>query len=1167
MTVYEWQEKTYLQYDNARSSFKDSLTNLYTMMLSYEAALLVHLGQNSPKQWLDSIVNAGDWSGRLKDIQDQDTKCRLITTAISEELRVKWHQEEIKWHQDLLQLPRTAKESDNLRKLYSNYEAGKNINPDRVPGTCQWFLNHVDFLTWRKSQSSRLLWLSADPGCGKSVLAKYLVDRKGEALGVQKIKPTVCYFFFKDGDIERRDGAKAVCALLHQLFMQKPQLYRHAKEDFRTKNDSFLTDIDTVWNILMKVLQDSSQSETVCVLDALDECRENSRKALIDKIVHLYSEGNTVDKRRPIVKFLVTSRPEMDIVRDFDLTEVRLRGEEESEQISQEIDLVIKNRVQAIGKRMRLNRSQQSSLQESLTSITQRTYLWLHLTFDAIEKRLMLTGKDIEALVSVIPENVDQAYTAMLNKSPDKDKSRKLLHIILAAKRPLSLEQINVAMVIDHCHKNYHDLEMWPQDHATDIVKNICGLFISVVASKVYLIHQTAREFLLGEYLDGWSKSFRLAESNLVLAKVCIWLLQLRDFEENDLRPQTGSGVSLLSAESQSGSEDTSSVKMAETTSSNDQQARTETSNDEQSEEEASEHNQSDYDASSADKSTELPIGTDAQSDNEADSLLMTGEFSELSYDRLDPGIYILYNYAACFWKDHFTEAADLPGSSLIEMVANRLCSTTSFCFINWNHWSSQGWIDLQDASNIIIACRLGLTAVVKLLLDQGSNVDSESHYRGTPLHVAAEKGHAAVVELLLDQGANINLATKYNGFTPLHTAALYLNQEVVDLLLKRGAEINSMNHIEATPLHLAARFQRSGAVINLLVDKGAQINSLNHHGKTPMFFATNNGNENACKQLLEAGARTDITDNDGRTLLHHAASSGGEAVVQIFLDRDIELNLQDNAGETALMNAVRWGSFAVVRLLLKAGARTDITDNDGKTLLHHAALGDNEAGDDEAIVQLLLDREIEVNLQDNDGRTALMDAANAEVSVVVRLLLKAGARTDIVNNDGQTVLHVAASRAHEKIIQMLLDRDVQVNFKDQQGQTALLIAAGNENSKVVELLLERNARTDIKYNGGETVLHRAATFGSLGVVQVFLDRDVDVNCQDENGMTALSHAAEKGRPAVTKLLLERSARVDLKDKYGQTPYWIAKTWSYFYADRPRKSADYDAVLELLKKE
>jgi hypothetical protein len=76
----------------------------------------------------------------------------------------------------------------------SNYESHRDRNPEPVNGTCQWLLQHPNYVKWRDSHLSNLLWVSADPGCGKSVLARFLAD--------DELKPTesriTCYFFFKD---------------------------------------------------------------------------------------------------------------------------------------------------------------------------------------------------------------------------------------------------------------------------------------------------------------------------------------------------------------------------------------------------------------------------------------------------------------------------------------------------------------------------------------------------------------------------------------------------------------------------------------------------------------------------------------------------------------------------------------------------------------------------------------------------------------------------------------------------------------------------------------------------------------------------------------------------------------------------------------------------------
>ncbi|KAF2678195.1 hypothetical protein K458DRAFT_436094 [Lentithecium fluviatile CBS 122367] len=113
-----------------------------------------------------------------------------------------------------------ARADQFLAELFNcPYEGRKNLNHERVPGTCEWFTGHELFRHWNESEDARLLWVSADPGCGKSILAKYLVDRV--LPGPQR---TVCYLFFKDGYPDQQSATIALCSLRRQLFLQKPEL-------------------------------------------------------------------------------------------------------------------------------------------------------------------------------------------------------------------------------------------------------------------------------------------------------------------------------------------------------------------------------------------------------------------------------------------------------------------------------------------------------------------------------------------------------------------------------------------------------------------------------------------------------------------------------------------------------------------------------------------------------------------------------------------------------------------------------------------------------------------------------------------------------------------------------------------------------------------------------
>jgi hypothetical protein len=67
--------------------------------------------------------------------------------------------------QHLQEVRRTEEEEKCLQALRTtNYEDQKNTNPDRAEGTCLWCLENPLFLDWRDRLTSRLLWITADPG-------------------------------------------------------------------------------------------------------------------------------------------------------------------------------------------------------------------------------------------------------------------------------------------------------------------------------------------------------------------------------------------------------------------------------------------------------------------------------------------------------------------------------------------------------------------------------------------------------------------------------------------------------------------------------------------------------------------------------------------------------------------------------------------------------------------------------------------------------------------------------------------------------------------------------------------------------------------------------------------------------------------------------------------
>ena len=84
----------------------------------------------------------------------------------------------------------------------------------------------------------------------------------------------------------------------------------------------------------------------------------------------------------------------------------------------------------------------------------------------------------------------------------------------------------------------YRDLESG-QDQFECIIRNTCRLFVHIVNSFVLLIHQSAKDFLLKQNCEaipfkivGRTRLTSKSDSQLTLAVICIWFLQLEELQE-----------------------------------------------------------------------------------------------------------------------------------------------------------------------------------------------------------------------------------------------------------------------------------------------------------------------------------------------------------------------------------------------------------------------------------------------------------------------------------------------------------------------------------------------------------------------------------------------------------------------------------------------------------
>ena len=834
---------------------------------------------------------------------------------------------------------------DEERKCYqalrtSDYEKYMARNPDRVEKTCQWFLQHPKFHNWRDSMTASLLWVSADPGSGKSVLSKSLVENEL----LRSESRSTCYFFFKDDDVNQKSATKALCALLHQLFSQNNLLIKHAMPNFHREGQTLCDLFGKLWSILTNAAADPEAGEIVCVLDALDECEESGRFELIDTLNRFYRNIASDKGGKTKLKFLITSRPYFDIERRFSqltrhLPTIRLEGEKESESISREIDFVIKARVQDVGSELGLDDSENLSLEKALLSVTHRTYLWLKLIFEVI--RNQLKEKRLQRIIGTLPDTVDKAYGAILAKSTDMKRARKLLHIVVSAIRPLTLKEMNTALAIEESDRSYEELDLERETSFKTTVRKLCGLFVSIIDHKIYLVHQTAKEFLVAKKdaagPGSWKYTLEPTKSELVLAKVCIFYLLFTVFDCDPLIIDNGASKDDMEA----------TIKQY-----------------------INKHDFLDYAAK------HWPTHYQ-KAQAEVDTALL-----EFYFSICDTRSKRFMTWFQVYWSFRVQCPQSVTRLTLASYFGHH---TAVKLLLESNAELESKDENFNGQTPLSLAAEHGHEAVVNLLLAKGAELDSRSNIGRTPLSWAAAGGHEAVVKLLLENGAELN-AVDDNKRTCLRWAARYGHEAVVNLVLEKGAELDSREKDGGTPLLWAAA-NGCNAVVKLLLERGAEVNPRSNCGRTPLYLAADSGHEAVVELLLERGAELESRDTAwGQTSLSRAARKGQEAVVKLLLEKGANPNSKDNDGGTPLSWASRNSHEPVLKLLLaKEGIDVDSKDSHGRTPLWWAAMRGNGA----VVRQLLATECIKLDSEDNSGWTPLSSAAREGHHDTVELLLE----------------------------------------------------------------------------------------------------------------------------------------------------------------------------------
>ena len=963
-----------------------------------------------------------------------------------------------------------------LNSLHTSaYEAAKSRIPDGFPGTCVWVLQHPIYHSWfHSTTSSCVLCIYGRPGFGKSVLSRSLIDNElhsSESL-------VTCYYFFCSASANSQDAVDALSALLHQMCSQNSILLMKANEAFRRNGGRTKRSFSWLKDLLISLVQSLDNGKIICVLDALDECEEHSRSCLVQFLNMLHDKTGSLHDR---LRFLITSRQFIHIKADLESDILTISGDSEFAAMKPEIDLVIRQEVTRIAHDKALDSENESALRSRLFQTQGQTYLWLRLALTAVEEASgVMAPKQMARFIESLPQELGQTYEILLELSPARERLDRMLHLVVAAVRPLTLHEINMALNIKEGQRSQDDARLQSRELVAKYIDSISKSILTVNNDRVYYAHHTVKDWWYDRRVPvepGLRIPAQSEVSHYILVKACFLYLSLDEF-----------------------SVDTPSKNPAEE---KDHKSRAEYSNRQrQILEYARAHDFLEYAAMHWTKHFEL-----------AGELARGLLNSWITMCRTESGQF--YTWFRVHWyghglHNHLESKWNIPAFSALTLASFFTHYISAYALIEWGHdlevKDGRGW------SPLIAAIDRKATTVAALLIQKGASVTSETLEEWTPLGLAASRGSDRIVQYLIEKGADVQQQTRIVGITPLGRASAAGHITTVEFLVRQGADANTSDNAGCTPL---MRSSRAGhlSITEKLLDLGADANTVTHSGWTALHYAIANSHEEVAQMLLMYGADIRAKDDNERTPLSWAARRGLNRIIANLISRGADVEAKDDEGCSPLMNAVRFGHDAVAQELLNGGADVNTADDQSQTALSRAVQLNKPR-----IVRKLLDQGASTEICDERGSTALHHAVSLHDYSIIQILLAAGANPNSRDLNDQTPLMHACSASSEEVIQLLLKHPgIDVNVFDSQGRTALS-AAIQRSESVILALSDAGADTKIADNAGKTPLHHAVA-SSRGKPGTLLSCGAQADRRDNEGKTPLDIAREKGDERLVTLL------------------------------------------------
>lgn len=488
---------------------------LYKALLLYQMKSVCSYYRQQGLVFLRNLVSWDDWDNDLKTVEDAEATLQMDSDQYN-----KLHAKSA-----LAQLVEHAKSMEELlgdinQTLREFLTLQKELQLDEIDRKCRWDLRVVDprddmkkienkkdillpeayewvlgteqytrFTQWDgplDHSSCQLLWIKGHAGTGKTMLLMGIIRSLEKQQDFRA--PGISCFFCQGTDVTLNSATAALRSLVWMLVVEQPNLMLHLRKKYTDSGTALFHDSNAFFALseaFLSMLDDPELSHVLFVVDALDEC--NKEKPGLNELLDLISKSI---KRSDKVKWLCSSRPEIDVLRRLK----NLAGsspnnsenlvELDAQRLARPVDAYIDHKLTALRGRDGYDASILAEISNEVRQRAMNTFLWVSLAFQHIEDvHGEYAVQDIKAMPPGLLELYDHMMTRIeIVKRIKPQDCKKVLICAVLAFRPISLSELAALSDMSH--------------NMTMTAIELCGSFLAMREETVYLIHQSAKDYL-----------------------------------------------------------------------------------------------------------------------------------------------------------------------------------------------------------------------------------------------------------------------------------------------------------------------------------------------------------------------------------------------------------------------------------------------------------------------------------------------------------------------------------------------------------------------------------------------------------------------------------------------------------------------------------------------